>query len=393
MNPVRVIHFIDSGGIYGAESVILNLSREMKEGSEFHPVVGCIVQGCEDPNDLFTRAEQEGIEAVKIRLNNKIFPLDLFRLATKFRLLKIDLIHSHGYKPSVAGFIAGKLAGIPVMATCHLWFSEGKVPLRYRFMTFLEQRLYRYFPLIACVSPHIKDILLKSGIHLDKIHIIRNGIDMIKYNIQKKEDKPSDPLGMLADIHENAKETVVVNVGRLCEQKAQMQLIQAAKILKGEGRRVKFLIVGEGPLRKSLEELILSLQLKKEVQLLGFRNDVADILRGSDIFALPSLDEGFPIALLEAMAAGVPAIATPVGMTRHLFEHMRDIYFIKPGDPESVAMGIRVLSENQDLREKIANAAKDIVSRCCSSRMMRQEYEVVYRKVLGFQTDPLEIGS
>ena len=391
--PVRVMHFIDSGGIYGAESVILNLSREMKEGPEFHPVVGCIVQRCEDPSDLFTRAEQEGIEAVKIRLNNKTFPLDLLRLATKFRRLDIDLIHSHGYKPSVAGFIAGKLSRIPVMATCHLWFSEGRVPFRYRLMTYLEKILYHYFPVIVCVSPYIKDILIKSGIHPEKIRIIRNGIDMHKYDIQKQEDKLNCKSDKISVNNNDIKDAVVVNVGRLCEQKDQVQLIHAAKILKEEGRRVKFFIVGEGLLRKSLEELIYSLGLKEEVQLLGFRNDVVDILRVSDLFVLPSLDEGFPIALLEAMAAGVAVIATPVGMTKHLFEHMRSIYFITPKDPESIAIGIRVLSGDKDLREKIAIAARDIVSRCCSSRMMKQEYEVVYRNVLGFQTAPLKIGS
>ena len=141
----KILHFIDSGGLYGAESVILNLSMEMLVSKDYTPVIGCIVQHQNEKDDLFDKAITLGIAAVKIVINSKRFFIDIPRSAFLIQAIGIDCIHSHGYKASVVGFVIRLFTGIPITATCHLWYMGGKRPLKQRIMTRLELFFYRYY--------------------------------------------------------------------------------------------------------------------------------------------------------------------------------------------------------------------------------------------------------
>lgn len=135
---MNILHFIESGGLYGAESVILNLSREMQSEGGYVPVVGCIVSSLEEQSDLYDKAIEYGLAAEKVVIRNSYLPVDIPRAAKQFKRNGFALIHSHGYKPSVFGFLIRLLTGIPVMATCHLWFLHGNAPLKMRVMVKAE---------------------------------------------------------------------------------------------------------------------------------------------------------------------------------------------------------------------------------------------------------------
>ena len=175
------MHFIDSGGIYGAENVILSLSREMMKHREYEPVIGCIVQEENDPVELYDKAGEYGISAEKIRINNKRFIMDIPRVAHRLKTANIAMIHSHGYKPSVVGFMIRLLVNIPVIATCHLWFGGGNRSWKYRIMTRLELAFYKSYPRVISVSPQIQEILARAGVPKKNLRIIRNGIVVEDY--------------------------------------------------------------------------------------------------------------------------------------------------------------------------------------------------------------------
>lgn len=371
---MKILHFIESGGLYGAESVILNLSREMAANNVYTPVVGCIISSPEEQCALYDKALEYGIAAKKLVLRNAWLFIDIPTVARQLKRDKISLLHSHGYKPSVFGFFISLLTGIPIMATCHLWFLHGKAPLKMRVMVGLELLLYKFFPVVVAVSEPIKTILVSHGVAPDKIRVIKNGIVIGDYLDMNQKNIES----LRAELKLQPRELCVVNIARLSRQKAQWHIITAANKILELGYRVKFFIVGDGPLREELTMQIQKNGVQGSVQLLGFRQDVKALLQVADIFLLPSLDEGMPMALLEATASKTPVVATPVGDIQKLIQSEYSGVLVKVDDPEDLVQCLEKIISSEKLRAFFSLNAFDAVKDSYSSKVMYEQYVKVY---------------
>lgn len=369
----RILHFIESEGVYGAERVILNLSQQLNTNSTYIPVVGCIVAHANSANALYDAAQKIGLEAVKVPIANARLITDLPRAAKQLKALNIDLIHSHGYKPSVFGFIIRLLKKIPVIATCHLWFEPSKGPLKMRVMIALEKFFYRWFPKVIAVSEPIKNILLQSNLSSHQVEIVRNGVDIPNHSLM-----PDEKFSLQQSLHLKDDNFCVLNSARLTRQKAQWVLIKAAAILKQQGESVRILIVGEGALAEELRALITSEDVSDYVQLLGFRSDVNKLLALCDAFALPSIDEGMPMSLLEAAAAAKPIISTLVGDIGKLIQHNETGLVIPPEDPAALAAAIVRLKNSPALAQQLADNAHNKMVANYSSEAMSKGYMAIY---------------
>lgn len=374
---LRILHLLDSGGMYGAENVVINLSREMIAAGKFEPVVGCIVQKDNESVDLYDVAQKNGIEARKILINNFLLFRDLRRFTVLLKELRIDLIHCHGYKASVFAFVAK--AGIPVLATCHLWFEGPERPLKTRAMIALEKFIYRFLPVIVAVSEEIRQILLEAGIASEKVLVVRNGIVLSDYG----EITSSTRKRLQAELGLQKGDVCVLNVGRLTEQKSQCDIVDAARLVNNTNRKVKFFIVGDGALREALQQQIRSCKVEETVFLLGFRNDIPDLLQLADLFILPSLDEGMPMALLEAVASRVPVIATAVGDVGKLIVHCASGIIVGKNDVTVLAEEIIALAADTARQNKMAEEALRRVLSLYSSQVMYGQYDKIYRGLLG----------
>src|SRR4051812_46012165 len=120
--------------MYGAENVILNLSEEMQKSGIYEPIVGCIVQDRQEVPTLCNIARSRGIKTELFPIKNARFPVDYIRFVRRLKAIGADIIHSHGYKPSVFAYVAGKIISTPVTATCHLWYVDEQAPLKMRLM-------------------------------------------------------------------------------------------------------------------------------------------------------------------------------------------------------------------------------------------------------------------
>lgn len=370
--PRRVMHFLESGGLYGAESVVLNLSREMLKNDEYVPVVACIVQHPSEQVALYDEARLYGVEAHKIVVNNWKFPIDILAFLMKSRALKIDLIHSHGYKASIIGFFAMVLLRTPLLPTCHLWFWGKQSPLKFRMMTAIEIFLYRFFRVITVVSQPIKQTLVERGVRPERIHIIKNGINLDDFMpISAEERQRLRCECTLSDV------PVIVNLGRLTEQKAHVNIIRAAKVMKSKGMSFIVLIIGDGELRTELEQRIQECGVENEVRLLGFRNNARILLQVADVFLLSSLDEGLPMALLEAMASKIPVVATGVGDIPDLLAGKCGM-IIPPNDIEAIVESVEMLMSNSIGRLELIRNSYKKVRDCYSSQAMYGEYSRLY---------------
>lgn len=374
----KVIHFIDSGGLYGAESVILNLSREMLLSGEYTPVIGCIVPDTAMHNDLYNESRSKGLMACKIKIRNLLLWLDLPRAARTIHNMGVDLIHCHGYKAFVFAFLIGKWLRIPVVSTCHLWFLEGYPPLKMRLMIKLELFFYNFVPVIVGVSIPIKGFLTSAGISADKIKIINNGIPVHAYQTVDRNhiNRLRSELGLTQN------EFVVINVGRLSLQKDHKTILRAAKTLKEANSHVRILIVGDGELRAELEEYILKHQIEHTVKILGFRKDIKGLLNIASVFLLPSLDEGMPISLLEAAASNTPIITTMVGDIPKMIHHEESGLAVPVGNPSAIADAIIRLKNSFEMQKKIKTKAFETLISQYSSEHMYKEYKKVYEMLL-----------
>jgi len=371
-----VLHLIESDGVYGAEQVVLALAAQAARDDRFPATIGCLVKDPAASNPLDERARSLGLPSVKIQLRNRECLIDLSRLPGSARRQGTALIHAHGYKAAIAGYGAHLATRMPIVASCHLWFEDSDAKWTYRALTALERRLYPRFDHVVAVSDPIGDKLRAWGVPPDRLTVISNGIET---------GVPPPPAATLTALRAacgaDPGTIVAVNVGRLADQKAQADLIEAAALLRDRHPELRVLILGEGHLREALEAQIRRHGLEGVVRLPGFAEDVRHYLAIADLFVLPSVDEGLPIALLEALAAGVPAICTPVGGIPHLLVDGQSAAFVPVHAPDALAAAIARLIGDAPLRARLASSGRDAVERAHSASAMYRQYRAIYERV------------
>jgi glycosyltransferase involved in cell wall biosynthesis len=373
---MRVLHLLESGGLYGAERVVLNLSQEMLAAGEFEPVVGCLVQRADEPSALYDEARRRGFAAEKLVLHKLLLLRDVPRAARRLRRLGIGLIHCHGYKAAVYGSFIRWLAPIPITATCHLWFLRPDSPLKMKFMVALELRFYRRFETVVAVSEEIRQVLLlRARLAAGRVRVIRNGIPLEPLLLE-----PGARRELRTALGVSDGDFLVLNAGRLTAQKDQATLLQAVGLMPRHARAVRCLVAGEGELCDPLRALIDAHGWQDRMVLLGFRDDVPALLQAADVFALPSLDEGMPMILLEAAAVGTPIIATAVGDVPKLITDGVTGLVVQRGDPAALAAALARLRDDPVLAARLGAAAREHVRREHSSAAMYVCYAEVYRQ-------------
>lgn len=371
----RVLHLLESGGLYGAERVVLNLAEPMRRDGEFEPVIGCIVQSEDESSALFDEACRRGLAAERLLLRNPRLAIDVPLAARRLRRLGIDLVHSHGYKATVYGSFLRALRPLPMTATCHLWFVRPESPAKMKAMVALEMRLYRRFRTVVAVSDEIRQVLVRTGVSPGRVRVIPNGIPLDAPVLA-----PEDRGRLRASLGAGPDTFLVFNAGRLTAQKDQATLVRAVGALAADGRPVHCAVAGDGELRITLQSLIDANGWGGLVRLLGYRDDMSDLLQAADAFALPSLDEGMPMILLETAAAGTPIIATPVGDVPTLIADGRTGLLVTPGDAAALATALRRLRDDPALAARLRRSARDEVCREHSSAAMYTRYAEVYRQ-------------
>lgn len=371
----RVLHLLESGGLYGAEHVVLNLSEQMQHAGEFEPVIGCIVQRRGEEVALYDEARRRGLAAARITLNNVLLARDAPRAARWLRAQEFDLVHSHGYKATVFGDLVRRLARVPITATCHLWYIEPGAPLKMKAMVALEMRIYRRFRTVAAVSDDIRGVLLRAGVAADRVRVIPNGIPVEPAQLSAAERK-----ALRAELGASDGDFLVLNAGRLSAQKDQATLLRAVGGLEPSGRPVRCVVAGDGELRTKLDALIADNGWQAKIGLIGFRDDIPALLRAADVFVLSSVDEGMPMILLETAVAGTPIVATPVGDVPKLVRDGETGLVVPKGDSDAMAGALRRLRDDDALGAALGRAAREQVSRRFSSAAMYSHYREVYRQ-------------
>jgi glycosyltransferase involved in cell wall biosynthesis len=269
----------------------------------------------------------------------------------------IDLISAHNFAAGFSAGIAAKFCRTPILIMSHNYVSEYKTlsknkikiwlnRMREKMVIFIYRLAGHMANEIIAVSNFIKEELVKYGFRGSKINVVYNAIDLNKYNPNLNGSKIKKEFQL--DSH-----LLIGTVGQLEKYKGLPYLISAAKEVVKDIPQVKFLIVGEGGERDNLKEMVNRLALREHIIFAGYRVDIPDILAALDIFVLPSITEGFPHALLEAMAMAKPIIATEAGPFPEMIKNKKIGLLIPVKNSKALAQAIVALLKNIELRQEL----------------------------------------
>lgn len=365
-------------GYGGAEKVVLTLIDKIDpERFELVPII--FTRPDQQDNIFFERLEKTRTRYHKVYadkhrikyMNPVANVLDAYRLVKKS---KCDLIHTHGYRADVIGKIAAWLTSTPILSTCHGFISiDSNLSLYNR----VDRFLLRRFNMVMAVSNGIKDELVRSGVKGSMVEVVPNAVDSGPVNA----GGGGETRAARRDFGIGEDEFVIGFVGRLSEEKGVAYLVEAASGIKEAGVPLKLMIIGEGPERRTLESLVEKLGLSEEVLFAGFRSDVDECLKLMDLFILPSLTEGTPVSVLEAMASGVPVMATSVGGLPCLVDSGRNGILVEPGNSDALRDAALKLFNDRSAGKGLAEEARKTVESNYGTRQWIERVEAAYMKV------------
>lgn len=352
MKIMQVIPVLD---LAGAETMCQNLSIELHKMG--HEVM--VVSLYKKETVLTENLRNNSIPVEWLDKKNGLDFGCIFRLYKLIQHFKPDVVHSHIYAGKYA-HIAATMAGVKSKVyTVHNVAQKEATDSNKRMNKVLFKKLGVVpVALTAEVQKSIEDVY---GIEESKIPVVFNGIPLEKC-------KP------IQVYKKNA--TEIVHVGRFFEAKNHRNLVYAFSEAHARFPEIQLKLYGDGPLRNDMEKLVSELNADKYIHFMGLTNDIYSVMSESDIFILPSIYEGMPMTLIEAMATGLPIITTPVGGIVDMLEDGKEAIFTET-DSESIADSISMLVNNTELRQALGQAALKR-SKQFSARAMAKQYEEVY---------------
>ena len=367
--PKHILHFISSAGLFGAENVVLTLARNFNKNG-MTTIIAALDDARNPHTEIVTQANKEKIPAITIRSNGRWDLGVIFRLKKHLIYSNIGLLHTHNYKSNLLGLLAAKLVGIPVVSTAHGFTGMTRAV---SFYESLDRFILRFFDRVVVVTEGV----LRRFPPLKK-RLIKNGLDIAKFSNAK-----SQRMDIRKKFGISEGDIVIGTVGRLSKEKNQKLLLNAAKELVKKHNHLKFLIVGTGPEEKHLKLLAVDRKLSANVIFAGFLTNMPDVYQAMDIFCLPSLTEGVPLTVLEAMASKVPVVATWVGGDPGLFVDGKTGLLVESENVESLVVKLSDLTTDAQKRTELSSNAFSFVSENFSQEKMVENYRRVYEELLG----------
>jgi glycosyltransferase involved in cell wall biosynthesis len=404
--PIRILRVIARLNIGGPAIQAITLSEHFS-GGVYRSLLVC---GRVSPRegDMSYLASAKGIQPVLLsELGRDISPVhDLFslkKLAELIRVFKPHIIHSHTAKAGTLGRLAGllrnmRLSGPDKIRLVHTFhghvFHSYFGGVKTRAFIQIERRLASFTDRIVVVSPLQKeDICGRYRIAgPEKVRTIPLGFDLSGFRYPEK-GRDAFRRRYFPTISEEV--TLVGIIGRLTAVKNHRMFLETAKLLKdeGKGRLFKFLIVGDGELKPPLMRLASELGLEGSVSFSGWQKDMSAVYNGLDVVALTSLNEGTPVTLIEAMAAGKPVVATDVGGVRDLlgavdnrdpgeYKLAENGVLIPSGDGKVLGKALCFIRENRDVSKSVANRARQFVLSRFSQERMFKDHDRLYHELV-----------
>lgn len=371
---LNVLHLNAPTSLAGAERVILTYFENHTLG-EITPSLLSYVNQLNSNNDFTREAEKQGINLHRIMLGGyRGLPRQLIETLNIIRKLGIHVIHSHGYRSDIIGFLASRLARVPIVSTVHGWTPVTRRVSRYER---IDRLLLRHFDHVICVSRPLYDNL-KGTVSANRLTMLPNAVTIKQMNSDSFKNR------------EKVGRTILF-AGRLSKEKGVDVLLNAYAQYNAEGGAARLIILGDGPLRGEYAQLVSKLGIDRNVTFLGHRNDVFSYYCQADVFVLPSRSEGLPMALLEAMAFGIPVVATNVGGIPDVVCDGISGKLVPPDVPEALTAAFHCLFGNYEAAILMGSHGKNKICRDFSAEPWARKIENIYQNVSQLGLAPRQV--
>ena len=363
---INILYLITEFDVGGAENMLYEVAMRM-DRQKYNIHAACLT----GRGPVGKKLSALGIEVEYFCMRNSLDFRIFKRLTRLLRKKNIYILHSYLFHANFIGRVAGKLAGVPVIVSsirtsekekrCHLWLDKltsGLVDME------------------TCVCEAVRQFTIKeAGISAGKLISIPNGIDLTKFDGKFNSEGKRAELG----IKELTK--VIGTVGHLSKPKGIEFFLRAAALILKEFQNIVFVIVGSGKLEDELKRLAKGLCIEDNVIFTGFRKDAVEIMSIFDIFVLPSLWEGMPVAVLEAMALSKPVVVTAAGGCPELVTSGENGYLVEPADCTGLSKAIVNILKDPVLAERMGDNSRKKVEQFSVDKMVERTEELYERLV------------
>ena len=366
---INLLLLITELNVGGAERIVEQLATHLPS-DRYRVSVACLY----DPQAVGANIRAAGLPVTDFDMRNKGDVRVAYRLLQFLLEDDIQILHAHLFHANLLAATVGRMAGTPVViATRHSVEIGGAHRER------VNRLLRPLCDAVVTVSRQVYEVETKrSGTNPAKVVEIPGGVPLDTYvhvdGVRVEQLRQT--------WHLPPRASLVGTVGRFVQPKGHAHLLEAMTKVRRHHPDARALLVGDGPLRPEMEAKARELDLSETVIFTGIRRDVPEILALLDIFILPSLWEGLPVALLEAMAAGLPVVATRVGGVPEVVIDGVTGLLVPPRDPEALSAAILTLLQDPDLRHRMGEAGQRRVRNHFSVDQMIQKTEALYERLL-----------
>lgn len=363
-----ILLVIDGAFVGGGQKHVLALAERLSmRGVK-------VAVACEASGYLVDQLRHGNIPHHAVRLSTRPSPRGLADTVDAIRASHAQLVHTHGGTAGLYGRLAARwIGGVRTVHTYHgIHYLHDKRLGKRLVRRAIDRFLLRWTDEVICVSRSDRELALGERLALtDHVSVVHNGIDLAPFAMPRSGGRRS---GQRNGVF------VVGTVSRLHEQKGHFLLLQAAALIRQAHPQVRFRVIGDGPLRESLEAQARELGVDEAVEFLGARDDIPSQMRNFDLFVLPSLWEGLPYVLLEAMAAGLPVVAADVSGAREIIADGTEGVVVPLRDPQALAAAVIDLMEDGARRAALgAKGAQVVRDRFGLEAMIEQTMGVYFR--------------
>lgn len=371
MGKIKILHVTQAS--YGGVAEYIKLLLKNMDRNKYEPDVVCTSYG-----NLHGEIEKLGIHVKNVDMEREIsLKRDFSALVELTRYVKEtkpDIVYLHSSKAGVIGRLACLINGVSCLYNPHGWaFSMDVSKIKKSFYAFIERTCSHFTDIIINISDYEKRLALDYRVASPKkIKVIYNGIDEEKFtHIYSKEDVLNE-LGIPKNSY------IIGMVGRITGQKSPETFIEVAKLICGKIPEAYFILVGDGELRKMIEDKILMEGLSEKIKITGWTSDVSRYISTFDIGLLTSKWEGFGLVLVEYMAMDKPVVASNVGGIPNVIQNGLNGILVEPGDSKGFAEAVMKIKGDSEIREMLVeNGNKCVVEKFNIKRVIEEHEKII----------------